>query len=93
MHSSGLTKPSACSRLKTVSGVPLDILQGIDHVRDILVDNTLRFARGLPANNALLWGARGMGKSSLVERPRILTPMPAKPMHWRWWKFTSRRHR
>jgi predicted AAA+ superfamily ATPase len=43
------------------------LLKGIDRVRDQLVDNTERFARGLPANNALLWGARGMGKSSLVK--------------------------
>jgi predicted AAA+ superfamily ATPase len=53
--------------VKAVSHVPLSMLQGIDHVRDILVENTGRFARGLPANNALLWGARGMGKSSLVK--------------------------
>jgi predicted AAA+ superfamily ATPase len=50
-----------------VNRVELVLLQGIDRVRDILVDNTSRFARGLPANNALLWGARGMGKSSLVK--------------------------
>jgi predicted AAA+ superfamily ATPase len=43
------------------------LLKGIDRVRDLLVENTERFARGLPANNALLWGARGMGKSSLVK--------------------------
>ena len=43
------------------------MLHGVDRVRDLLIDNTLRFARGLPANNALLWGARGMGKSSLVK--------------------------
>ena len=43
------------------------LLRGIDRVRDMLMDNTERFARGLPANNALLWGARGMGKSSLVK--------------------------
>ena len=43
------------------------LLKGIDRMRDILVENTERFARGLPANNALLWGARGMGKSSLVK--------------------------
>jgi predicted AAA+ superfamily ATPase len=43
------------------------LLHGIDRVRDILVENTRRFAEGLPANNALLWGARGMGKSSLVK--------------------------
>ncbi len=53
--------------VKTVNHVPLALLQGIDYVRDILVENTERFARGLAANNALLWGARGMGKSSLVK--------------------------
>ncbi len=51
----------------SVSRVPLGLLRGIDRVRDILLDNTQRFANGLPANNALLWGARGMGKSSLVK--------------------------
>lgn len=50
-----------------VSRVPLALLRGIDLQCDILLDNTRRFARGLPANNALLWGARGMGKSSLVK--------------------------
>ncbi len=45
----------------------MELLKGIDRTRDVLVDNTTRFARGLPANNALLWGARGMGKSSLVK--------------------------
>ena len=50
-----------------VSRVPLELLRGIDRVRDILIENTRRFAAGLPANNALLWGARGMGKSSLVK--------------------------
>jgi predicted AAA+ superfamily ATPase len=50
-----------------VSRVPLELLKGIDGVRDILLDNTLQFARGFAANNALLWGARGMGKSSLVK--------------------------
>ena len=50
-----------------VAKVSLHLLKGIDLVRDQLVDNTTRFARGLPANNALLWGARGMGKSSLVK--------------------------
>jgi predicted AAA+ superfamily ATPase len=47
--------------------IPLSLLQGIEHVRDILHMNTEQFANGLPANNALLWGARGMGKSSLVK--------------------------
>jgi predicted AAA+ superfamily ATPase len=50
-----------------VSRVDLSLLKGIDRLRDILLDNTERFARGLPANNVLLWGARGMGKSSLVK--------------------------
>jgi uncharacterized protein len=50
-----------------VARVPLDMLKGIDDVRDILLQNTLQFARGYAANNALLWGARGMGKSSLVK--------------------------
>ena len=47
--------------------VDIGLIRGVDHVRDILSDNTQRFARGLPANNVLLWGARGMGKSSLVK--------------------------
>jgi predicted AAA+ superfamily ATPase len=50
-----------------VNRVEMTLLRGIDRVRDTLVENTERFARGLPANNALLWGARGMGKSSLVK--------------------------
>lgn len=50
-----------------VNRVDIGLIQGVDSVRDQLLDNTLRFANGLPANNALLWGARGMGKSSLVK--------------------------
>jgi predicted AAA+ superfamily ATPase len=50
-----------------VNRVDLDLLRGVDRARDILLDNTRRFATGLPANNALLWGARGTGKSSLVK--------------------------
>jgi predicted AAA+ superfamily ATPase len=50
-----------------VSRVDLDLLAGIARQRDLLLENTRRFAAGLPANNALLWGARGMGKSSLVK--------------------------
>jgi predicted AAA+ superfamily ATPase len=50
-----------------ISRVPIELLVGIEGARDQLLDNTRRFARGLPANNALLWGARGMGKSSLVK--------------------------
>jgi uncharacterized protein len=50
-----------------VARLPLGLLLGIDAARDTLYENTRRFADGLPANNALLWGARGMGKSSLVK--------------------------
>jgi len=50
-----------------VHRVGMELLVGIDRSRDTLMENTLRFANGLPANNALLWGARGMGKSSLVK--------------------------
>jgi predicted AAA+ superfamily ATPase len=50
-----------------VNRIEMTLLRGIDRVRDILADNTERFSKGLPANNALLWGARGMGKSSLVK--------------------------
>ena len=50
-----------------VNRVEMSLLKGIDRVRDMLMENTERFAKGLPANNALLWGARGMGKSSLVK--------------------------
>lgn len=50
-----------------VNRVEIGLIKGVDRVRDILVENTERFANGLPANNVLLWGARGMGKSSLVK--------------------------
>jgi predicted AAA+ superfamily ATPase len=60
-------KPPRLAPVARVNRVDMSLLQGIDRVRDVLVDNTERFARGLPANNALLWGARGMGKSSLVK--------------------------
>ncbi|MBL4756136.1 MAG: ATP-binding protein [Rhizobiales bacterium] len=50
-----------------VNRVDISLLKGIDRLRDILISNTKRFAEGLPANNTLLWGARGMGKSSLVK--------------------------
>lgn len=50
-----------------VNRVELEMLKGIDNVRDILIENTIRFAKSYPANNALLWGARGMGKSSIVK--------------------------
>ncbi len=60
------TPPSLVPVLK-VNRVDLSLLQGVDSSRDTLLENTRRFAKGLPANNALLWGARGMGKSSLVK--------------------------
>jgi predicted AAA+ superfamily ATPase len=50
-----------------VAHVDLTLLKGVENQRDTLLANTTRFAQGLPANNALLWGARGMGKSSLVK--------------------------
>jgi predicted AAA+ superfamily ATPase len=53
--------------VQKVNRVDLALLRGIERQRQILLDNTARFAAGLPANNALLWGARGMGKSSLVK--------------------------
>ncbi|MEM7669834.1 MAG: ATP-binding protein [Pseudomonadota bacterium] len=59
--------PDRLEPVPKVSRVEIDLLIGIDRSRDTLVENTRQFARGLPANNALLWGARGMGKSSLVK--------------------------
>ncbi|UNC12897.1 ATP-binding protein [Acidiphilium multivorum] len=58
---------AALEPVDQVSRVPIGLLQGVERQKDILTENTLRFARGLPANNAMLWGARGMGKSSLVK--------------------------
>jgi len=60
-------EPDRLEPVAQVNRVDLPLLVGIDRVRDILLENTQQFARGLPANNALLWGARGMGKSSLVK--------------------------
>jgi predicted AAA+ superfamily ATPase len=60
-------EPAAFVPVANVNRVPLSLLKGIDRMRDALYDNTARFAQGLPANNALLWGARGSGKSSLVK--------------------------
>ncbi len=58
---------SSFQPVPAINRVPLALLKSVERMRDALHDNTLRFARGLPANNALLWGARGMGKSSLVK--------------------------
>lgn len=61
------TGPERLTPVPRVSRVDISLLVGINRSRDTLLANTLQFARGLPANNALLWGARGMGKSSLVK--------------------------
>jgi predicted AAA+ superfamily ATPase len=59
--------PAHLAPVRRISRVDIGLLRGVDRQKDILAENTLRFARGLPANNAMLWGARGMGKSSLVK--------------------------
>ncbi len=60
-------EPGELQAVEKVNRVDITLLCAVSHVRDLLLDNTRRFAGGLPANNALLWGARGMGKSSLVK--------------------------
>jgi len=60
-------EPDRLQPVAKVNRVDMSLLVGIDRSRDTLLDNTRQFAKGLPANNALLWGARGMGKSSLVK--------------------------
>ncbi|MCV3272435.1 ATP-binding protein [Roseobacter sinensis] len=60
-------EPDRLEPVQQVARVDLSLLIGVDRARDTLLANTEQFARGLPANNALLWGARGMGKSSLVK--------------------------
>jgi uncharacterized protein len=59
--------PDRLEPVERVAGVAIERLVGIDRARDVLLANTLQFARGYAANNVLLWGARGMGKSSLVK--------------------------
>jgi predicted AAA+ superfamily ATPase len=59
--------PGRLAAVAEVSRVDIGLLQGVERQKRLLLDNTLRFAAGLPANNAMLWGARGMGKSSLVK--------------------------
>ena len=66
----GLYLARAGHRLEAVAKVnrvDLDLLQGVDRQKETLLENTRRFAKGLPANNALLWGSRGSGKSSIVK--------------------------
>lgn len=60
-------EPDRLEPVAKINRVDLDLLIGVDRSRDTLLQNTRQFAAGLPANNALLWGARGMGKSSLVK--------------------------
>ncbi|WP_207458698.1 ATP-binding protein [Azospirillum sp. SYSU D00513] len=59
--------PDRLDPVASVNRVEIGLLQGVEHQREQLLENTRRFAAGLPANNALLWGSRGMGKSSLVK--------------------------
>ena len=59
--------PDRLDPVARINRIEVSLLVGIDRARDILLENTRQFARGLPANNVLLWGARGMGKSSLVK--------------------------
>lgn len=61
------TTPDRLEPIEKISRIELPLLLGVDRARDTLLTNTRQFAKGLPANNALLWGARGMGKSSLVK--------------------------
>lgn len=61
------TDPDGLDPITQIDRVDLELLVGVERVRDILVTNTERFAWGVAANNALIWGARGMGKSSLVK--------------------------
>ena len=72
-------RPARLQAVRNVNRVALPLLKGIDRSRDTLLENTRRFAAGLPANNALLWGARGMGKSSLVKAAHaaVATEQPA----------------
>ena len=67
------------SPVPRVSRVEIGLLKGIDRMRDILIENTERFANSLPANNALLWGARGMGKSSLVKAAHASINVDRRP--------------
>ena len=53
--------------VKNINAININLLKGIDHTKSILLENTKQFSLGFPANNVLLWGARGMGKSSLVK--------------------------
>jgi predicted AAA+ superfamily ATPase len=70
--------PGYLEPVEKVNRVDIDLIRGVDRVRDILFDNTERFTAGLPANNALLWGARGMGKSSIIKATHAVAAERAK---------------
>ncbi|MER8990072.1 ATP-binding protein [Mesorhizobium sp. M0074] len=70
--------PGYLEPVRKVNRVDIGLIRGVDRVRDILVDNTERFASGYAANNVLLWGARGMGKSSLVKAVHAAVNASAK---------------
>ncbi|MCK0169689.1 ATP-binding protein [Aliiroseovarius sp. S1123] len=72
--------PDRLEPVQKVSRVALELLVGVNRSRDTLLENTLQFADGLPANNALLWGARGMGKSSLVKAVHAEVLSRGKPL-------------
>ncbi len=72
--------PDRLEPVTRVARVPLERLVGIDRARDVLLANTLQFARGHAANNALLWGARGMGKSSLVKAVHAVARAEGLPL-------------
>ncbi len=74
------TGPDRLQPVKRVNRVPISLLVGVDRARDILLENTRQFARGTAANNVLLWGSRGMGKSSLVKaaHAEVLKLAPVK---------------
>ncbi|MGM0660276.1 MAG: ATP-binding protein [Pseudomonadota bacterium] len=72
--------PDRLEPVATVNRVDMRLLVGIDRSRDTLLENTRQFSRGLPANNALLWGARGMGKSSLVKAAHAAVRAEGAPL-------------
>ena len=94
--------PDRLTPVTSISRVKLDLLIGINRSRDTLLQNTFQFAQGFGANNALLWGARGMGKSSLIKavqgklgalRGRRLGRGGAGGSPREWWVGSKRKHR
>ncbi|MCA0045292.1 ATP-binding protein [Celeribacter sp. ASW11-22] len=74
------TEPDALVPVKKVARVDISLLVGINRSRDTLLENTRQFAKGFAANNALLWGARGMGKSSLVKAAHAAVVAEGTPL-------------